>query len=202
MNEAHDTDDQFDHWKALQRELGLSPAEPAPASRPIPRAEAPPPIAEPPEREPISAAEVGVPPPPDEAFPEPIDAGEPIVEEATTDMIEESLGEPAPGSQDEEEADRTGDKRRRRRRRRGRGKGKGREGEGEIAAAEPEAGPTEPVPATAAPEEPIVEEAPEEVEESAEPVAEIEEPVEPEPYADWNVPSWQELIGSLYRPDR
>ena len=25
---------------------------------------------------------------------------------------------------------------------------------------------------------------------------------EGESYADWNVPSWQELIASLYRPDR
>jgi len=26
--------------------------------------------------------------------------------------------------------------------------------------------------------------------------------VEPEPFVDWSVPSWQELIASLYRPDR
>ena len=29
-----------------------------------------------------------------------------------------------------------------------------------------------------------------------------EEEVEIVPFADWNVPSWQELIGSLYRPER
>jgi hypothetical protein len=25
---------------------------------------------------------------------------------------------------------------------------------------------------------------------------------EEDPYADWNIPSWQELIASLYRPER
>lgn len=45
---------------------------------------------------------------------------------------------------------------------------------------------------------------------SAEPSAESDEGAEDEedeeaeavPFADWNVPSWQELIGSLYRPER
>jgi hypothetical protein len=44
--------------------------------------------------------------------------------------------------------------------------------------------------------------------EDEEPAAEVapepedEEEDEGDTYADWNVPSWQELIASLYRPDR
>ncbi len=49
------------------------------------------------------------------------------------------------------------------------------------------------------PEEEIVE--PEEVE-YAEPVAEEDDDEEIDKLTDWSVPSWSELIGSLYRPER
>lgn len=218
MNEAqHETDDQLDHWQALQRELGLTPAEPAAAPKPPLPVPTPAPVAPLPR---VQATVVATPPPIVESAPaEPveadlgrIDTALVLTQEVTAEMLEESLGDaPEAGTDDEEDAGTPGDKRPRRRRRRRRrgGREDARETESpapavEIVASMPAAPEPMPVPVlVTAVEEPADEEAPEEVEDApADPVVDTEEAVEPEPYADWNVPSWQELIASLYRPDR
>jgi len=123
------------------------------------------------------------------------------------------LEEPAVGSQAEAESAQevevgeapeeipdeplTGEEKRRRRRRRRRRRGQDGDGESEAAevvqaGAEPAAGP------------PNLEDADEEdaADDGLADEEDEEEEAESISFADWTVPSWNELIGSLYRPER
>jgi ribonuclease E len=180
-----------DRWYELQIQLGLIPAPPAAA--PV-RPPEPPPAPPPP---PVAVA----PPPALEPDDEPGDELPPIEEldlEAPADALVESLPpagdeDDAGGTDDEDKGQGDGRKRRRRRRRR-------RKDRPDDATATT----TEPKPSEDA--EPI--EAPEPAEMNDDVAIEVGGPsddeaiAEPEPVLEWNVPSWQELISSLYRPER
>ena len=96
---------------------------------------------------------------------------------------------------------RADDKKRRRRRRR-RGRRGGAEGDAESAEA-PGADESGPLFDTGA-EMPAAAANAEDLEEEEDAIEEDEDDIEVEPisFADWTVPTWNELIGSLYRPER
>ncbi len=180
-------------WQHIKDELGLEP-EARPEPTPAPSRPAPPPPREEREEE-LAPVEI-----PEEDFPE-----------GPTE---------ATGAPDEEGGEKKGGRKRRRRRRR---KGGGDRPEAEGVERVGSADTPEEVEERA--QEPIADyreegadgpeilEAPGEDElEAEEPPAEAEEvtperpeEVESEPIEDmsnWNIPSWQEIVASLYRPDR
>jgi ribonuclease E len=200
---SNEEQERLENWKALQLALGLSPEEvaasmPPPASPPKTEAQVTPPAPPAFKREtkapPLESEEIHL-------FGEGIISPEPEVESAADveDGQEVEVGE-APEEIPDEPAPADDKKRRRRRRRRGRrGGAEGGPDSAEAPGAE-EAGPLfdtgAEMPAAAANAEDLEDE-----EEGAE---EEEDDIEVEPisFADWTVPTWNELIGSLYRPER
>jgi hypothetical protein len=198
MNDFDPQDkERLENWKALQVALGLVPDEmPVPAPR---AKEAPPPS--PPQR-------AAAPPRFESSFQEsaealPAGAGESAEPfesnsnasspEAAGAEQEVEVGE-APEEIPEEPSDEQtapGEKRRRRRRRRRR------RGAGETA--DDGAAKSEGLPDGAGPTAGEDDAADEEDDGAAD---EDEEEIEPLSIPDWNVPTWQELIASLYRPER
>jgi hypothetical protein len=204
MNEFDPQDkERMENWKALQVALGLVPDE-----MPVPMQqvkESPPPNPPTPakltrsesiyeeitEPEPMREREESA--PVDLNSPAPArDASDPEQEVEVGEAPEEVPEEPA----DEQTA--PGEKRRRRRRRRRR-RGAGEaadDGAGKsdspLEGAEGAAGPTEAA------------EAGDEEDDGGEDdlTDDDEEEIEPLSIPDWNVPTWQELIASLYRPER
>jgi ribonuclease E len=187
--------ERLENWKALQIALGLVPEEtPVPvnevaATKPEPKSKP----AEPPPATTVDAHDAApeeeiVSGPAVEEFAAaepaatPADAAQEV--EAPEEIPEEPSEEPAPPGEK---------RRRRRRRRRRRGGGDAPEGAPAEAGAPPSNGqPTE---------EPAAEDA-ETFEEGDEEGEDDEEEIEPLSIPDWNVPTWQELIASLYRPER
>jgi ribonuclease E len=192
-----------DSWKALQAELGLIPEEPKAKEPATPtRRESTP---EPAEPEPPASMWGSKPP----VGSEPLAKESPFIEGSMTANVEISgeaesafgdepeptraeseneveMGE-APEEIPEAEAEAETEEEKRPRRRRGRRRRRSEGGQRDEPAEERES-----------PEEPAAEE--EQGDEAG--MEEDEEEVEAEPFADFSVPSWQELIGSLYRPDR
>ena len=169
--------DPNDPWADLYQDLGLTTNEPA-AQPP-----APPPPAEEPAALHYADAEDG------DTFA--LSADEEAGDDGPDD---EADGEPgAEGAPGEE-----GPKKRRRRRRRRKKKGPG-----DAVAGEPAAVGIAPV-AEAVPDE--VGFAPADDDEAIEPVGETGEEVSPEMtrdlIANWNVPSWSEIVAGLHRPER
>jgi hypothetical protein len=198
MSEEQERSKQEEHWRELAQLLGIGPD--APAAKPVAaRTPAPPPV----------EAKAPPPPPPE---PAPVMASvaefheevvvTPIVEE--TSVEEPPLSDLVTGEETETSADwreaEEEDRPRRGKRRRGR---RGRREE-----------PPRPRMEEKAPDLEATEEEPpfpedsddgeEETEDAAEPVeAQTEEDLDvDDTLRDWNVPSWNELIASLYRPDR
>jgi ribonuclease E len=202
-----------DHWRRLAAELGLEIGPEPEASAPAPEdhaaEELPPPAVE---REPAEE-EMEAPPPAanrgrrrrssaaaDDEAPAPSrsrrgrPAPEPVPEEVEAEELPEltevdvngPLAEPEPTGEPEAEfapledepAEEPAEKPRRRRRRGRRKKGEPAGEGGDAAATTDRAEPADEEPA------PVTEETPEEV------------------VSDWNVPSWDDLIASLYRPER
>jgi hypothetical protein len=205
MNEV----EQQDSWKALQAELGLTPAEPAATSpRAQPRAEEPveeagrrsAPHFEPREVPdmwtPRDIEEVGV--PVGEAGPD--DAAgsglEEPLETAAVDNVE--VGEaPEEVPEAEPEPAAEGEKRRRRRRRR-----RGRRGRDATAAEEEAVGAGAEAPAIGDGHGTDESAEGEELGDESDLEDDDEDEVEPLSFTDWNMPTWNELIASLYRPER
>ncbi len=200
----NDEQDRIENWKALQLALGLSPEE-AEANAARQMSEQSPPEApaepEPPvlkrDKKPVQPVEEDV-----HLFGEGIVTAEPALE---SDAEEESgqeveVGE-APEEVPDEPAPTDEKKRRRRRRRRGRRGENGAESAGNETAEAEETGPLfdsgEEIPSSGANSEDLDDE--EDDEETGE---DDEDEIEPISFADWNVPTWNELIGSLYRPER
>jgi len=214
MNER----EELDRWKALQRELGLEPSD---ERRPEPERQAPPPGAEiraesthgaRPEhdrgnliRHAHGAAEL-----PSSAQQHMPDT---LAEEAVFGAgIELELGDmPEQVSEDNVEVGEApeevpdpegepaleGDKRRRRRRRR-----RGRRGRNEGGAdQESIAGGPEST-ASGSPPEDVAEDEDADEDSDADEDNDDEDEVEPLSFTDWSVPTWNELIASLYRPER
>jgi hypothetical protein len=226
-HEEKDRDRQRDHWRDLAAELGL-PAETEPATaaqRALPPAEEQKPAARPAEPqftgyaeepeavslEPAEPAEEFAPatealpaaeeeggrrggrrrrgrrgsrrPPPQEMGREAVVEGEAGAEAPSLDEMPAEEGERA-GVEEEAAEEEEGARRRRRRRSRAR---PAREPESDLAGASAEE------------EE---EESEAEAEEEGEAHDEEDSEEEPDNLADWSVPSWQELISSLYRPER
>src|SRR5262249_54282830 len=192
------------NWKALQAELGLVSEDPEPRSpspareEPAARPSAPEPQASMWGSEPRPAAE---PLPTESPFLEGlIPAGANADDNMNVPVLEQAEGEAgsehevevgeAPEESPETEVESEEEKRPRRRRGRRRRRPDGSSPREE--AAEEREGSAAP----AADEE----DAEDGGDEADEPAGEDE--VEAEPFVDWNVPSWQELIGSLYRPER
>jgi ribonuclease E len=215
-----------DPWKELARDLGVEDATQPAAKPPQPAASRP---DEDPEAEPVGeerpARGFGHRP----LEPEPAAAEDStppdIVAEAFTDAVdsdlddgEEAEGEAAEGEAGGEEGQPgegppgTGRKRRRRRRRRRKGGAPEAGGEGGTAAeAEPAGEPADDaeVPAAAAEDEFAAagepDEEAEEVGAESVPLAAEEDTgsdVLRDLIATWNVPSWDEIVASLYRPER
>jgi hypothetical protein len=191
--------ERLDNWKALQLALGISPEEAAANYAPA-KPPAPPTMAPPPHR----AERPAAPPAPEEIhlFGEGLALDEPTVEshgDAESGQ-EVEVGE-APEEIPEDPASPDDQKRRRRRRRRGR-RGDNENG-GE---AKPGEGIKSDSSTNAAPGAPML---PQDVEDTDDEELDDgaigdddEEEVEHISFADWTVPSWNELIGSLYRPER
>jgi hypothetical protein len=194
---------QQDSWKALQAELGLTPEEPE--SKPKePAALAP---SEPTAKKVAPPASIWDSDPPGANEPLPnespfvegsMTANVEIPEEAETEIADEP--EPAAAGSDHEvevgeapeeipeaDAEPEAEEEKPRRRRRGRRRRRSDSGAPEEGAEGPEA-----LEESAA-DDPGNDDTGEE---------EGEAEAETEPFTDWNVPSWQELIGSLYRPER
>jgi hypothetical protein len=198
MSEDQERSRQEEHWRELAQLLGIGPEQPA--SKPSPAKE---PIAPPP-------VEVKAPPPPPPE-PEPVLPEAEIHEEVlAVPPAEESWENPVeepdfpdeipPQPEDRPAGMDTEDKPHRGRRRKGR---RGRREERRPARVE-----EEPIRSEDPDEEmPFAEDfdnGGEETEDAAEPVeAPTEDDLDVEAtLRDWNVPSWNELIASLYRPDR
>lgn len=188
-----DEKERLENWRALQISLGLVPDElPVPAAEmtapPAPRAPEPPAARKSADDRIVEAVAVEMlrPTEPAESETLPLAAGaeqEVEVGEAPEEVPEEPGEEPgAPGDK----------KRRRRRRRRRRG-----EGAAEGAPAEANGEPGAAGMPGAGAEPPLAEDEEEEMEGE-----EDEEEIEPISIPDWNVPTWQELIDALYRPER
>lgn len=206
MNEPNGQD-QLDSWKALQVELGLAAAD-APAAHPhTPRVEA----RTPPERRvELPAAEAPEPDEPirslEQELPQSIVDAQPVESTAADEMVDtadapidnnvevgeapEEVPEPEPTPDDEK-------RRRRRRRRRGRRRGGETPGEDEGAAEAPDGADGSPGSETLEGEEDSADDG-----DAGEEEDDDDGDVEPITFTDWNVPTWQELIASLYRPER
>jgi len=205
MNEFDPQDkERLENWKALQVALGLAPEEtPVPVqpvvASPLPN---PPPVVPPPR----AAAEFAEKPKTDVA-PEirrQTSGEEPLValESASTAGPESAdaerevevgeAPEEIPEETSEELAAQGDNHRRRRRRRRRRGGG-----DGADESAVKSDGPLE----NAGLPSPSATDADDEAQDDGE-EDEDEEEIEPLSIPDWNVPTWQELIASLYRPER
>lgn len=204
-NAANDFDpdekERLENWRALQIALGLVPDElPVPASEVTSPPPAAPTLREPAPQAPrvrdstddaaveVLAAEMLSPTESSaEAESAPVAGEEQEVEvgEAPEEVPEEPGEEQGPGDK----------KRRRRRRRRRRGAGEG----GTEAAAEANGEPSA-VGLPGAEAEPPLADA--EGGEGDDEFEDEEEEIEPISIPDWNVPTWQELIESLYRPER
>lgn len=204
-----DTEEQQrqENWRALQIALGLDPND------------VPPPPAPKPAATPSSAPAVAPRSPRNKATPEPVATGGfgaglldeiemPVVAKvgveatlqsstaAPSDDQEVEVGE-APEEVPEEpgeESGEAGDKKRRRRRRRRRRNGDETEAAGETVNGEASA---DALPAASA-DAPIIESDADEGDEEDD----EDDDIEPLQIPDWNVPTWQELIGGLYRPER
>ena len=212
----HEQDQGRSRWDDLARELGLEATPETERSVPQP---VPPPRRPPVEHVPASRAFVEEEP----AFSRPGSARE---EFAVEPPAPEGLFPEDPAPPREQPAGREGPDDRPRRGRRGRRSGKGGRGPDESPRAERPERPTADLPPGvdrgAAPVDPEGEQprrrgrgrgrprSREEEVHQAEEAAAVPEPL-PEPDADdsdvsdlsnWTVPSWQELIGSLYRPER
>lgn len=191
--------ERLENWKALQLALGLSPDEAPPAAPKAEPAKAPEPTVRPMI---IRETKAAVPEEHEEIhlFGEGIMPAEPVVKSAAEveEGQEVEVGE-APEEIPDEPSPPEEKKRRRRRRRRGR---RGGEAGGEAAGEATEQTEAGPLFDTGA-EPPASAEA-DEFEEEEEVSDEDEDEVEVEPisFADWTVPTWNELIGSLYRPER
>ncbi len=204
-------DDQ-NRWRELHKLLGLPPESQAAAP------ERAPPRAEPP----AEASAVPLPhrEPEEERDLAEEELGEPLEEEVETPPPEEEeiLPPPSAREEQEEEAEALADeeeppRRGRRRGRRGRRGRPGREEEArrpvsletddtEVEPAEDVSGREHPL---RSPDEEPAEDLSSEDEEELEPVSDSTDEDDDEPmetFADWNVPSWQEIVASLYRPDR
>ena len=196
----HDSDDP---WKLLQQELGLVPAEDPAARAPRPAPPPPKPVADVPPDLPSPSPALEVPPPP--RVPEPADEPLPTVrvefaadlaanaEPPTAEENVVEMGE-APEEIPEEPAPPDDGKRKRRRRRR-----RGRKPD-EAPAINGEA--TQPVAADAQGIPEPADQSDEEEDDAGAEDDDDDDDVEPIVLTDWNVPTWQELIGSLYRPER
>jgi ribonuclease E len=178
-----------DNWAELYRELGVEDTDPSPrAPQPEPR-----------EQPPVFEEEVV-----ELTTAHAADAGaeedvSPAIESEELGVIEGEFEPAEAEAEGEGEAETEGEpgKKRRRRRRRRKKKG-GPNGQPEAAEGEAEG---------EAEEAEGAEGEPEEGEEAEEPAAVgAEEEVSPEVtrelIANWNVPSWQEIVAGLYRPDR
>ncbi|HLW64943.1 MAG TPA: hypothetical protein VKS79_06440 [Gemmataceae bacterium] len=194
------------NWKALQAELGLIPDQPEPNPNEPQSLAAKEPASKLAEPEPPSSMWAGELPVGREPLPQEspfvegsMTANVEFAEEAETALADEP--EPTPADSENEvevgeapeeipeaEAEPEAEDEKRPRRRRGRRRRRSEGGQREETAEERES-----------PEEPAAEE--EQGDEGAGD-EEDEEEVESVPFADWSVPSWQELIGSLYRPER
>jgi hypothetical protein len=192
--------ERIESWKALQLALGLSPEEvEANAARQMSQ---PAPVE--PQQPIVKHAKKAVEPVEEEVhlFGEGLVTPEPVIEsEAEEESGQEvEVGE-APEEVPEEPAPPEEKKRRRRRRRRGRRGESGAEGGASETGESEVAGPLfdtgEEIPPIGVDAEELGDE--EELEEAAE---DEEEEIEPISFSDWNVPTWNELIGSLYRPER
>lgn len=202
--------DEQDRWRELHELLGLSEGGnqvPSPPSKPLPAA----PHVEPPHVEP--PREVYSAPAPEMEIDE---ASEPLPSDENELALAQAEGTAAADSPLDE--DERGPRRGRKRGRRGR-RSRGRPDDVPVQEAldddDTEVEPAGAVPATIpgprehdAPHDQglehhhddVLDDAVAEVE-PAEPAAEDDdEPIET--FADWNVPSWQEIVGSLYRPTR
>jgi ribonuclease E len=194
------------NWLALQAELGLVAEEPKATAKESPRAPARQEPAPKPQdlQPPVSlwgsdSAPGNVPLPDESPFNEgaiPIDAelaersespgADELDAPAANADHEVEMGE-APEEIPEVDVEPEAEGEKRQRRRRGRRRRRSESGPRDEAAEEPESQ-----------EDPPTEES-----QRDEAVGdEDEEEAELERFADWNVPSWQELIGGLYRPDR
>jgi hypothetical protein len=197
MNELSNEEQQrLENWKDLQLALGISPddAPPANPSNAAPARPAAPVIPPPrPERPklPPAAEEIHL-------FGEGLVLEEPAVEsQSEAESAQEvEVGE-APEEIPDEPASAEEKRHRRRRRRRRRG-GSDDNGENEPAEAVQPGG--EAIGGPAAPAD--VEDAEDDDGTDDELADDDEEEVESISFADWTVPSWNELIGSLYRPER
>lgn len=196
---SNEEQERLENWKSLQLALGLSPDEAPPPGPKAESVKAPEPTVQPAMKyeKKAAAAEEN-----DEIhlFGEGIIPAEPIVESAAEveEGQEVEVGE-APEEIPDEPSPPEEKKRRRRRRRRGR---RGGEAGGEAQDEAAEQGEAGPLFDTGA-EPPAAAEA-DELEEDEEGSDEDEDEVEVEPisFVDWTVPTWNELIGSLYRPER
>lgn len=192
MNEEQERNQQEEHWRELAELLGIG--SDAPSSKPV--AKAPPP------------KEAKAPPPLAERQPEPVAmpvaarAEEPLPGSFADEIATEEP--PLPDDAAAEEPDRdwkdADDRPRRGKRRRGR---RGRREEPTPARIAEDSSDLED-----ADEEPLL---PEDSDDGSQETEDIAEPVEGQTeedldvdntLRDWNVPSWNELIASLYRPDR
>ncbi len=197
-----DPRDQDDGWAELNRELGVEDAaSPKPARPPEPPAGEPPPgRVPPPEDEVLVELTAGA--EADQGLVSGFDAVE-ATEEAIEEEYEPAEGEPAPSGAAGEAAAADGEpgqrKRRRRRRRRRKKGGAGQPGaEPAAAAASGAAGKEEDgFEAEAEPETPLEAEGPEPAG-----VEEVTPEMTRDIIANWNVPSWEEIVAGLYRPDR
>jgi len=196
MSEDQERSQQEEHWRELAQLLGVGSEAPAvkpvaakaPASAPV-EAKAPPPP--PPEPQPVmTVAEFH-----DEVVASPIVEETSVEEPARSD---DTTGEETETGSDWRDAEE--DRPRRGKRRRGR---RGRREDRPPSRLEEKAPDLEEADEEQAlPED--SENGEEETEDAAEPVeAQTEEDLDVDnTLRDWNVPSWNELIASLYRPDR
>ncbi|MCX7702242.1 MAG: hypothetical protein N2039_15305 [Gemmataceae bacterium] len=194
--------ERLQNWRALQVELGLIPDE---TIVPVPEAEAAPPSDElPPPGEPAPAAARDSHPP--ETTSEVIAAaaeeslGDYPVADSDSAERDVEVGEAPEEVPDEPGDDTAAPEKKRRRRRRRRRKSEASVDEPTNDAATPE---TETASASLNGEvTPESEPSDVEGDDDEGEVEDDEEEIEPISLPDWNVPTWQELIDSLYRPER
>jgi hypothetical protein len=212
-----DTSKESDHWRELAELLGLPPEgaapSPAAANRPQPEKAAPPAVVETAparEKEPVDAA--GLPPAQPREW---VGKGVARDETAPVTEIEESQ-HAATAPEPEEDRPRRGQRRGRRghkergedRMDRDRSRAEEPVGVGEEAAHEEEeksergAGWERRRDAEDRDVEPEIIEEAEDVEEASPPPEDDEDDADIDKLKDWNVPTWNELIAALYRPDR
>ena len=208
MSEDQDRSQQEEHWRELAQLLGIGPEPPAAKPAPAKESVAPPPVeAKAPPPPPIEVEEPPPPPEPEPVLPAAESREEvfeaPPAEESWKTRVDEPLYREVTTAQTEDrpiEMD-TEEKPRRGRRRKGR---RGRREERRPTRVE-----EEPIDMETPDEEMPF---PEDSENGAEEPEDAPEPVEAQTddedldveatLRDWNVPSWNELIASLYRPDR